>query len=651
MGSFCCRYLSLFFLISILFIANTSHAQTSQQNEIILSEDANLVTEEAFDLAGLERFIDGYVNAMINDFDPPGMMVSVVIGDQQITKGYGIADAKTGRLVDERTGFRIGSISKLFVWLSAHRLADEGKLDLDADINNYLDGFQIDYAFGKPITMRDLMAHRPGFDDNIREFLDSDRNISLREAVMRNIPLQVAPPGERTSYSNTGTNIAAYIVEQVAETSYYDYVKSQILQPLGLNSTSLKDPVDGRINQDLITTMAKPHKIKNGIAEVAKYMAIRPQEPVGAVAMNALDAATFMRFLLNETRYDGGQLLSQPAWQRVNSNAFEDAKGSDDMGWGFMLTDVDGYKAVGHGGATQFLSYMFVIPELNFGVFVSSNATSAEAQPVRLVMSIARQISGTGSTLSFLQLEGDPQAAQSVAGDYLNNRRPQSRGASIFGMGADINVRATEDGFLIFPGEKETRYAPLGNDVWVSKVGFRLRVVRDEAGNVIRLHSSAGSSTLERIGFLSTKKALVIGFGGVFLLTLTSLLGMYYRHKRSLSITDMGNKLAWFNIASVAVWLMLIVSLLLVSMDMQNFDIATIDEKPFPPFFVSLVFFLTIVITIQAILHLTAMVPAWTQSGWTLWRKIHFSIYGIFAAFALYLMLHWNLVGGSIYGL
>ncbi|MDT0595268.1 serine hydrolase domain-containing protein [Glaciecola petra] len=639
---------NIFCFISLFF---TFCFTLNAQNETTIEKPIESTNSSQIDINALRHFIDGYVDASINDFDPPGMVVSVVLGEQQITKGYGIANAETGALNTDETLFRIGSISKLFVWLSAHMLAEEGKLDLNAPVNNYFDGFAIEDAFDRQITMRDLMSHRPGFEDSLKDFLDPNRNVSIEEAVATGIPNRVAPAGERTSYSNSGTNIAAYVVEQVSGLSFYEFVEQRILAPVGLQSTTLRDPGIERNPLALEQRMAKPHKIENGTPVVINYMAVRPQEPVGAVAMDAKDAAIFMRMLLDGTQYKGGRLLSQESWERIKKPAFEDAIGGDDMGWGFMLNDVDGFATVGHGGATQFLSWMFIIPELDMGVFVSSNMNSSGARGEGLAWSIARQISKTGTIDKFLAIEGNPEAAKLVAGNYLNNRRDFTSGAAMFSLASDIQITATDDGYLVFPGTPSVRYAPLNDQIWVSKSGRRIRVVTNEAGEVLRLHSSLGSSTLERISFISTSGALFLGFGGVVLLSMTSLLGMYYRYGRGLTLTPIGKKLAWINIASVVSWSTFFASLAFAAMSLSELDITTIDDTSFPPTSVKVAFALSVLLCLVALLHILSVIPAWFGSQWPIWRRITYTMYAMFSVFAVYLLYHWNLIGASIYGL
>lgn len=127
------------------------------------------------------------------------MMVAVVRGDEAFAKAYGIADLETARPADSTTLFRVGSISKTFIWLSVMMLVEEGKIDLDLDVNAYLTQFKIPETFDQPITMNHLLAHRTGFEDTYQYFFHPRHDVSLAEGLGRAVPERVAPPGERTS--------------------------------------------------------------------------------------------------------------------------------------------------------------------------------------------------------------------------------------------------------------------------------------------------------------------------------------------------------------------------------------------------------------------------------------------------------------------
>ena len=623
----------------VMLPVNAGHAQ--------LAEPTTAPSD--VEISALEDFIDGYVAAKTVDLEPPAMSVAVITPGGTITRGYGIADVDTRRAADADTLFRIGSISKLFVWLSAHMLAEEGRLDLDADVNTYLDGFAVpDDGYDRPITMRDLMAHRAGFEDSLRDFLDPDRDIPLREAVSRGFPARVAPPGERVSYSNFGTSLAAYVVERASGMDYYDFVQTRILKPAGMRSTTLHDPQSGINPPALDARMARPHKLEDGFISAQPYLNVRPQAPAGAVAMSANDAAVFMQLLLDGTRLGNGErLLSEEAWARIGTNAFPDAAGGDDMGWGFMLNDVDGAQTIGHGGATSFLSYLFVIPERGVGVFVSVNMNNPNTRVEDFAWSVARRAAGTDAVSTFVAREGDAEAAEEIAGTYLSNRRPFVGAPALLNIGTEIDVAAS-DGFVILGGR---RYAPLTDDVWVALNGFRMRAVRGDDGSVIRLHTSLGSATLERVSFLESSRPLMFGIAVCVLLSITTLLGMWYRHGRASQVTPRGRKAMWIGLVSAIAWLAFVLCCVAAAVTLSSFDLARVDQQTMPPLAFRLITVLLVVLAIQAVVHAIGSYLAWSGSGWTLWRRIHYTIFGLIFVVTMLAFARMDVIGESFYGL
>src|SRR5260370_15316377 len=142
----------------------------------------------------LEAFFDGIIPLQLERSDVAGASVLVMKdGKDLLRKGYGFSDVSKKKPVDpEITMFRLASVSKLFTWISVMQLGEQGKLDIDADVNKYLD-FQIAPAFGKPITLRNLMTHTGGFEEEIRDILltDPKKATPLREFLMGNQPRRI----------------------------------------------------------------------------------------------------------------------------------------------------------------------------------------------------------------------------------------------------------------------------------------------------------------------------------------------------------------------------------------------------------------------------------------------------------------------------
>src|SRR5262245_8704319 len=187
--------------------------------------------------SNVEAWLDGFVPFALANGDVAGAVV-VVVKDGQILaqKGYGYADVAAHKPVDpETTLFRTGSVSKLTTWTSVMQLVEQGKLDLDADVNGYLD-FKIPPREGKPITLRNIMTHTPGFEERIKSLIipEGQQFDPLDIYLKAWVPTRIFAPGTTPAYSNYATAVAGYIVARVSGQSYDDYVDQHILAPLGM---------------------------------------------------------------------------------------------------------------------------------------------------------------------------------------------------------------------------------------------------------------------------------------------------------------------------------------------------------------------------------------------------------------------------------
>lgn len=196
--------------------------------------------------SGLE---EGAVGTAIEEFveehesTAAGMAVAVVGKDRVIYRNYfGYADREQGIAVDENTVMEWGSVTKLLVWVSAMQLWEQGKLDLEADIREYLpEGFLRNLKYDSPVTMLHLMNHNAGFEETfIGMMTPEEERIQSLEAYLTTIqPRQVYQPGTVTAYSNWGVALAGYVVERISGIPFYEYAKSHIFVPLGMEHTAL----------------------------------------------------------------------------------------------------------------------------------------------------------------------------------------------------------------------------------------------------------------------------------------------------------------------------------------------------------------------------------------------------------------------------
>ena len=239
-------------------------------------------------------------------------------------KGYGYSDVKSKKPVTvDATLFRPGSISKTFTWTAVMQLVEQGKIDLNRDVNDYLD-FKIPATFGKPITMKDLMTHTPGFEETLQDlFVAKAADMRpLRDYVTTHLPAQIFPPGTTPAYSNYGATLAGYIVQRVSGMPFDDYVEKNILQPLGMKHTTFRQPLP----DDLKPLMSKGY---NRASQPAKDFEFVQAWPAGSLSTTADDMSHFMIAHLQNGQYNGAQILKPETAQLMHSRAFEAGAGAE----------------------------------------------------------------------------------------------------------------------------------------------------------------------------------------------------------------------------------------------------------------------------------------------------------------------------------
>ncbi|MBS0379658.1 MAG: beta-lactamase family protein [Proteobacteria bacterium] len=221
------------------------------------------VGTHALERADLEAWLDGFMPYALQTGDIAGGVVAVVKdGDILFEKGYGYADVEAKRPVDPTTTmFRPGSVSKLLTWTAVMQLVGEGKLDLDKDVNEYLD-FKLPSRADGPITLRTIMTHTAGFEEQIKSLISSDPKalIPLPEYAKNYTPIRIYKAGSTPAYSNYATALAGHIIERVSGQSFDDYIDQHVLQPLEMEHSTFRQPLPEKFAAD----MAKGYRLASG---------------------------------------------------------------------------------------------------------------------------------------------------------------------------------------------------------------------------------------------------------------------------------------------------------------------------------------------------------------------------------------------------
>jgi CubicO group peptidase (beta-lactamase class C family) len=397
----------------------------------------------------LEAFLDGLMPAQLEREDVAGAVIAVVKDGQVIfAKGYGYSDmAKRTPVTPDSTLFRPGSTSKLFTWTSVMQLVEQGKLDLNRDVNDYLD-FKIPPAFGKPITLRNIMTHTAGFEEVVKDLFvaDAEHMGSLEYYVKNHMPERIFAPGTVPAYSNYATALAGYIVQRVSGKPFEQYVAENIYTPLEMKRSTFVQPLP----EDLKPMMSKGYDRASSDPKSFEFV---EAFPAGSVSTTARDMCNFMIAHLRNGQFGSVQILRAETATLMHSRLF----GSDDrmngMAHGFYEESKNGRRIIGHAGDTElFHSDLHLILDSNVGFFVSYNsAGKGDLRPREVLFEkfLDRYFPYTEPPAG--KIENAQADAASVAGLYLTSRRIESSFLKLLSLVGQEQISANPDGTITTP--------------------------------------------------------------------------------------------------------------------------------------------------------------------------------------------------------
>ena len=423
--------------------------------------------------ADLEAWLDGFIPFAIAKGNIAGGII-VVVKDGQVLlqKGYGYADIEKKKPVDpEATLFRPGSVSKLFTWTAVMQQVERGKLDLDADVNQYLD-FKIPPGpDGEPLRLRDIMTHTPGFEEAIKELISEDesRLVPLGETLKLWVPERIFKAGTTPAYSNYATALAGYIVERASGQSFDDYLDQNIFAPLGMAHSSFRQPLP----KALLAGVAQGYE--NATAKPKGYELIN-LAPAGSLASTGADMARFMIAHLQGGALGDQRILSAETAKTMHGTPLTIIPNVNRMVLGFYETDTNGRRIISHGGDTQYFhSDLHLYVDEGVGYFISFNSGGKDgaAGPLReaFYRSFAdRYFPGPAPEGKVDDATAKAHAAE-IAGSYINSRRAESNFISILNLLQPVKVAVNEDGTISVPlltdlNGEPTKWREIAPYVW-----------------------------------------------------------------------------------------------------------------------------------------------------------------------------------------
>lgn len=461
------------------------------------------------DSQGFTNFVNQFFEQELSNSHVPGAVISVVKdGKLFFAKGYGYANVEQQIPVEaDKTLFRVASLSKLITATAAMQLYEQGKLNLDGDVNQYLRSFQLQNPFSEPVKVAQLMTHTDGTTKRLIGIAapTAAEMEPLGDYLAEQMPPIVYPPGKLYSYSSHSTALLGYLVEQIAGMPFVQYVDRNIFQPLGMNRSTFLQPL--------------PPSLANNLAIGYQYQSSKYQQvpflylniaPAAAMSTTATDMANFMIAHLQLGRYQNSDILQPQTAQLMHKQHFTFHPLTPGTGYSFRERIENNLRAIGHLGSLRgYSSSMTLLPDRNIGIFIASNSFSGihgkflsqffdryfpapqelATKPIALQASDLDRFTGTYWDLeyprhTFLKLAGTFKHINIVKSNDGNNLVVKTPGLFFMGnpdrielLPVDLPVfqRATDDAFVVFSEDSGSKAEFVYNPIY-PKIGAYRRV-------------------------------------------------------------------------------------------------------------------------------------------------------------------------------
>jgi CubicO group peptidase (beta-lactamase class C family) len=396
------------------------------------------VTPATTDLAGLQERIA----RILETESVPGAAIALASRDGVIwAGGVGLADVSTGRPVDARTPFRLGSVTKNVTALAVMQQVERGRLSLDAHLRDVAPEvpFSNRWETTNPVTIAQLLEHTAGFD--LYRFNDDVDYGPIPRPLLDALAVNPAaresrwPPGTRASYSNEGYTAAGYVLQKVTGRSFDDLMHEEIFVPLGMEDSAFL------LTPDLKARLAVGYSDRGRDEVYAEDM----NRPAANFISSADDMSRYLLLWLRNGQVDGRSLLSATSMERMRTRATLPYAGPDaQYGLGTDTAQIDGYVGHGHTGIQLgFLASLRYFSQ-GFGWVIMLNAQNGQALAEIESELLAFAVSGTQSPPPTVVSPEQPSG--SIAGVYRNAAPMQEIFAGLTDIFGSLEIEVRPDG-------------------------------------------------------------------------------------------------------------------------------------------------------------------------------------------------------------
>jgi CubicO group peptidase (beta-lactamase class C family) len=317
---------------------------------------------------------EGFVQNELQEKKIPGLTVGFFKGDCTWVAAFGMADLENRVPASAESAYRYASVQKSMTAAAVLQLADQGKVDLDAEVQKYVSYFP---RKRWPVTVRQLLGHLGGLSHYVNRDIEQHLTVhkSTREAIAIFEAFDlIAEPGTKYSYSSYGYNLLGAVIEGASGLSYSDYMRKAVWQPLGMLSVRLDDPLD------LIPNRVRGYQLLNGEIKNSEFIDVSSRFAAGGTRGTVPDLLSFIRGIQD------GRLLSAKALSLLytpmatrNGEAIPYS-----AGWQVPPVKNRGRLVINDGGQQETRTFILNAPEKHCGIAFARNLEADVYGPIVL---------------------------------------------------------------------------------------------------------------------------------------------------------------------------------------------------------------------------------------------------------------------------
>ncbi len=634
------------FLVLALVIGQLIPAY-AEENSVLKTEKDDLF-DKAIETGTLETFVSSQLEEQMKTYQVPGAVV-VIVKDGKIvfSKGYGYSNLeKKIPMSPNQTKLRIASITKLFTATAIMQLVEKDQIQLNKDVNAYLNGFQIKNPYAQKVTMDQLLTHTSGIDsDNLSDLSEKASNVKPIGEFLRNRMLPVVrQPGDWIQYSNYGVALAGCILENVSGMSCADYIDGHIFKPLKMTQSNFIMNQEG---------MAQGY-VKNGNRIEPKHLkGYFNLYPIGGIVSTGEDMARFMIAQLNQGEYQGQRILKETTAKNMQQRHAVFDGILPGTCYGFAENEIGGNRIICHPGYAPdgFSSQLSLIPEKRTGVFVAVNQGSNNSIPQDFVQAFVKQYfqKSDNQNAEIRRIAPNPEIVGTYRfGEYTHSTIGKG---DLFGAGDEVKVSIVGNQVAL-----DIVDPFIGNQINVKAIQISPLVLRSETGeyyvfkkdkndkiNYMADTATSWHGTYERISDYETNTVQVIGFticSVIFMLELLACMVVFIQNrgrvKKGEAIDLAVTRLIGLNGANA------LLNILFYGISMMTWG----DRLRYGvPMDIKILLCLPIICTFLTALITTATVIAWIRKQGSLLMRVSASIAALASIWFIWLYQYLNMLG------